>query len=246
MPTDQTTQLTPADPERSALTDVVTNATNLALAQTDYLDVSRPKPRISILALKYDLSPSYLMRMSIKQDWDGLRNKAETNAALQVTPEVRKAVVCKIDGVILRSAEGIASKVLDVYSRLIDEVAEIKTEGSEEAAIDDAELTLAAAPKGKKGKKEPKGPKRPSLSSKIAMLNEATSGINEFMKSFRDLGLTLIPDNQPDKSGGQLKTAIPIGGTTPAIPPPPIDPVETPVAQVEASPNVDLPPPPPA
>lgn len=226
--------------------ETITNATNLALAQTEYLDVSRPKPRISILALKYDLSPSYLMRMSIKQDWDGLRNKAETQAALQVTPEVRRAVVGKIDGVILRNADGIASKVLDAYSRLIDEVAELKTEGSEEAVIEDADLAIATPASTKReGSKAPKGPKRPSLSSKISMLNDATSGISTFMKAFQELGLTLNPE--PEKvAGGTLKNAIPVNGcSTPAIPPPPIEVPPTVAAPETSSKPTDLPPPPP-
>ena len=226
-----------ADPEREALKTVVTEATNLALAQTEYLDVSRPKPRISILALKFDLSPSYLMRMSIKQDWDGLRNKAEAQAAMQVTPEVRKAVVAKIDGVILRSAEGVASKVLDTYSQLIDEIAALKTEGSEEAVVEDADLA-AAAPAVKNGKKKAvKTPKRPSLSSKISMLNDATSGINAFMSSFRELGLTLNPTPADVQGGSQLKTAIPIGGAT-SVPPPPV--LDDPKPEATTS----LPPPP--
>lgn len=184
-------------------------------AKVEYLDVSRPKPKMATLALKYGCDIRSLMKTCISQDWDMIRSNAETAAILSVNPETRVAVVKQVDTILLRTAEQVARSAGNAYMELVEEVRGLETDSGDEVPEEES----PDGPRGKKPKK-PKG--KPTLFAKIAMLNALTEGFGTFSEQMHKIGWVITPEVAPTADQA-LKKALNVSQIAPPsdIPPPP-------------------------
>ena len=212
-------------------TTILSKASAWDAAKAEFLDPSRPKPRYSVLALKYGIDVAALMRTSVAHDWEALRNKAETQAIIQVTPEARAGVLQQLDTIIVKTMREAAQEAGAAYVEAIRRVRNLEIEEDEE---DDDE------PRAKRKGKA----KKYSLNAQANLLNTLTEGISNFSKAVKDLGWSLNPETE-GKGGDVLKNAINVTAvpSTDTPPPPPIPQQETRKIQVDVAPP---PPPPPA
>lgn len=219
---------TKPDPEE---TTILSKASAWDAAKAEFLDPARPKPRYSVLALKYGIDVAALMRTSVANDWEALRNKAETQAIIQVTPEARAGVLQQLDTIIVKTMREAAQEAGAAYVEAIRRVRNLEIEEDEE---DDDE------PRAKRKGKA----KKYSLNAQANLLNTLTEGISNFSKAVKDLGWSLNPETE-GKGGDVLKNAINVTAvpSTDTPPPPPIPQQETRKIQVDVAPP---PPPPPA
>lgn len=217
------------DPEE---TTILSKASAWDAAKAEFLDPSRPKPRYSVLALKYGIDVAALMRTSVANDWEALRSKAETQAIIQVTPEARAGVLQQLDTIIVKTMREAAQEAGAAYVEAIRRVRNLEIEEDEE---DDDE------PRAKRKGKA----KKYSLNAQANLLNTLTEGISNFSKAVKDLGWSLNPETE-GKGGDVLKNAINVTSVPSADtpPPPPIPQQETRKIQVDVAPPP--PPPPPA
>ena len=217
------------DPEE---TTILSKASAWDAAKAEFLDPSRPKPRYSVLALKYGIDVAALMRTSVANDWEALRNKAETQAIIQVTPEARAGVLQQLDTIIVKTMREAAQEAGAAYVEAIRRVRNLEIEEDEE---DDDEPRTKRKGKAKKY----------SLNAQANLLNTLTEGISNFSKAVKDLGWSLNPETE-GKGGDVLKNAINVTSvpSTDTPPPPPIQQQETRKIQVDVAPPP--PPPPPA
>ena len=217
------------DPEE---TTILSKSSAWDAAKAEYLDPSRPKPRYSVLALKYNIDVASLMRTSVANDWDSLRSKAETAAIIQVTPEARAGVLQQLDTIIVKTMREAAQEAGAAYVEAIRRVRNLEIEEDEE---DDDE------PRAKRKGKA----KKYSLNAQANLLNTLTEGISNFSKAVKDLGWSLNPETEV-KGGDVLKNAINVTAVPSADtpPPPPIPQPEPKKIQVDVAPPP--PPPPPA
>lgn len=217
------------DPEE---TTILSKASAWDAAKAEYLDPSRPKPRYSVLALKYNIDVASLMRTSVANDWDSLRSKAETAAIIQVTPEARAGVLQQLDTIIVKTMREAAQEAGSAYVEAIRRVRNLEIEEEEEEDDDEPR-------KKRKGKT-----KKYSLNAQANLLNTLTEGISNFSKAVKDLGWSLNPETEV-KGGDVLKNAINVTAVPSADtpPPPPIPQPEPKKIQVDVAPP---PPPPPA
>lgn len=218
------------DPEE---TTILSKASAWDAAKAEYLDPSRPKPRYSVLALKYNIDVASLMRTSVANDWDSLRSKAETAAIIQVTPEARAGVLQQLDTIIVKTMREAAQEAGSAYVEAIRRVRNLEIEEEEEEDDDEPR-------KKRKGKT-----KKYSLNAQANLLNTLTEGISNFSKAVKDLGWSLNPETEV-KGGDVLKNAINVTAVPSADtpPPPPIPQPEPKKIQVDVAPPP--PPPPPA
>lgn len=200
-------------------------------AKAEFLDPSRPKPRYSVLALKYGIDVASLMRASVQNDWDALRSKAETAAILQVTPEARAGVLHQLDTIIVGSMREAAQEAGAAYVEAIRRVRNLEIEEDED--------DLDEPRKKAKGK-----PKKYSLNQQANLLNTLTTGISDFAKAVKELGWSLNPETDV-KGGDVLKNAINVT-SVPSTDTPPPPPIPQPEPKKIQSADVPPPPPPPA
>lgn len=220
---------TKPDPEE---TTILSKASAWDAAKAEFLDPSRPKPRYSVLALKYGIDVAALMRTSVAHDWEALRNKAETQAIIQVTPEARAGVLQQLDTIIVKTMREAAQEAGAAYVEAIRRVRNLEIEEDEE---DDDEPQTKRKGKAKKY----------SLNAQANLLNTLTEGISNFSKAVKDLGWSLNPETE-GKGGDVLKNAINVTAvpSTDTPPPPPIPQQETRKIQVDVAPPPPPPPPP--
>lgn len=224
-PEQEQTPAAPAPEERV----VLSRSSAWDAAKAEFLDPSRPKPRFSVLAMKYEIDVASLMRASINGDWEKLRNQAETQAIIQVTPEARAGVLQQLDTIIVGSMREAAQEAGAAY---VDAIRRVRNMEIAEDDEDDDE------PKRRKGK-----PKKYSLSQQANLLNTLTTGISDFAKAVKELGWSLNPNTEPGKGGDVLKNAINVTAVPPTDTPPP--PPITQPGDAKIKVNVEPPPPPP-
>ena len=187
-----------------------------AAAKTEYLDISRPKPKMAALALKYGCDIRALMKTCIAQEWDMVRSNAESAAILSVNPETRVAVVKQVDTILLRTAEQVARSAGNAYMELVEEVRNLQTDDGEEVPEEES-------PDGPRGKNQKKPKGKPTLFAKIAMLNSLTEGFGTFSEQMHKIGWVITPEATPTTDQA-LKKALNVTQIAPPadIPPPPI------------------------
>ena len=188
-----------------------------AMAKAEFLDITRPKPRLSVLALKYDLDLGRLMQAALNQRWEELRSKSETVALVTVTPETRAAVVKQVDTVILNGMRTVAESAFRTYATLMAQIEEMETENPDDSAATDDPEELPTP-------KKPKRSRKPTVGQKLAMVNNLTDGVARFANQIRELGWVCNPEVVA-AGGDALSKALNITPTTLApesagIPPP--------------------------
>ena len=196
-----------------------------AMAKTEFLDITKAKPRLSVLALKYDLDLQSLMQAAINQRWEELRSQSEAIALVSVTPETRVAVVKQVDTMVLNGVRTIAESAFRTYAGLMQQIETMETETQEEAAA-------AEADEDDVGRKKTRKPRKPTIGAKLSMLNNLTDGVTKFANSIRELGWVCNPETIKGNGGDALSKALNVTPTTLApdsagVPPPiPTEPVK--------------------
>lgn len=190
----------------------LTNSELWAAAKTEFLDVSKPRPKMAALAIKYRLNLEHLIKCSVQQGWERTRAQAEVAAALVVTPETRVAVVQQVDTALLRTAVRVANEAGDLYLEMLAQIRAIDTDQSTPAEV--IEETDAET-----GKKRTKPKLKPSLNSKLALLNTLTAGFGSFAQRMHELGYVITPETA-DQGSEQLKKAVPVLAASQPPPPP--------------------------
>lgn len=228
-PQKQEPEQTPSAPAAPEERVVLSRSSAWDAAKAEFLDPSRPKPRFSVLAMKYEIDVASLMRASVNGDWEKLRNQAETQAIIQVTPEARAGVLQQLDTIIVKTMREAAQEAGAAYVEAIRRVRNLEIEEDEE---DDDE------PRAKRKAK------KYSLNAQANLLNTLTEGISNFSKAVKDLGWSLNPETDV-KGGDVLKNVINVT-SVPSTDTPPPPPIPQPEPKKIQSADVPPPPPPPA
>ena len=194
-----------------------------AMAKTEFLDITKPKPRLSVLALTYDLDLQSLMQAAINQRWEELRSQSEAIALVSVTPETRVAVVKQVDTMVLNGVRTIAESAFRTYAGLMQQIEEMEVETKEEAAAAEADEDDDEMPT--KGRRKTRKPRKPTVGQKLGMLNNLTDGVTRFANQIRELGWVCNPETVKGSGGDALSKALNITPTTLApdsagVPPP--------------------------
>ena len=106
--------------------EVLTRGDAWASAKAEYLDITRPRPRITYLALKYDIDAASLVKSSINGKWDELRTKQEALAAQSVTPEDRAKIIKAVDGATLAGINHVVQIGFAALATEMDALAKIE------------------------------------------------------------------------------------------------------------------------
>lgn len=216
-----------------------------AMAKTEFLDITRPKPRLSVLALKYDLDLQSLMQAALNQKWEEIRSQSEAMALVSVTPETRVAVVKQVDTMVLNGVRTIAESAFRTYAGLMQQIEEMEVETKEEAAAAEADEDDDEMPT--KGRRKTRKPRKPTIGQKLGMLNNLTDGVTKFANSIRELGWVCNPETVKGSGGDALSKALNItpptlapesAGVPPPIPSEPVKALAAPVPQLPDSPPI--------
>ena len=106
--------------------EVLTRGDAWASAKAEYLDITRPRPRITALALKYDIDAASLIKSSHNQGWDELRSKQEALAAQSVSPEDRAKIIKAVDGATLAGINHVVQIGFAALATEMDALAKIE------------------------------------------------------------------------------------------------------------------------
>lgn len=169
--------------------EVLTRGDAWASAKAEYLDITRPRPRVTYLALKYDIDAASLVKSSINGKWDELRTKQEALAAQSVSPEDRAKIIKAVDGATLA---GINHVVQIGFAALATEM----------DALSKIEVSEKVDEKGKV--------RGYSRRQKIAEIRDIMETATAAATALHAIGMSLTPaiDGQTGGLGDVLKEAI--------------------------------------